>query len=944
MLELKNIKKVYELGKPRSKDYQQTHALKGVSVVFRDSEFVSILGPSGCGKTTLLNIVGGLDKYTSGDLVINGVSTKKYKDRDWDNYRNNSVGFVFQSYNLIPHQTVLENVELALTLSGVNRKERREKAIEALIKVGLGDKLNSRPNQLSGGQMQRVAIARALVNNPEIILADEPTGALDTKTSVQVMDLLKEVSKERLVIMVTHNPDLAKEYSSRIINILDGELVGDNNPITEQEMTVFADNKKKLAKIAKENQEKMQNMSKQELKIYKKEQKLAKKQEKKKVKRMSFWTALALSFKNLLTKKARTILVSFAGSIGIFGIALILALSSGFQSYINRAQENTLSTYPITISAKSVDFTSVIMSMFTDTSTSKNVDHDKNGVYIKENISKMMNDVGGTLGTNNLEKFYAYINDHEDELKPYVNAVKYSYNLDFSFFEKNEINSLQDVKEITASNAIMDMIIKYALNYFKDKTKITFTENADGSYTLYRPDNVEGSTLEEKYPFVYENNYTNLYSAIEQMDTNGSYTFANKTMVLGLVFTIIDLGIDPSAIGSSASMSSMFGFSTDIFNEMIDNQKLIESQYTLVGTNSRFINYDAEHANEALLVLDKNSEIDDYLLFSLGLVSDEQMNNIMEGLITNTKVSKLASYDDIIGAEFKVLDEVDYYVEDEGEIVDFRYFISKDNEHPDYAKYAQYYAQAVSACTNTLKIVGVVRLGDTENAGSLKEGVSYSKFFTDKMIAYHNQKIEAMTNPPTALETIDKTIPSSIAIYINSFDSKASVKNFIEKYNNQAEKNDRITYTDTVDLIMSTVSTIINAITYVLIAFVSISLIVSSIMIGIITYISVLERTKEIGVLRSVGASKGDIKLVFTAESLIIGLIAGILGILIALLLTIPVNIVINTLAGIGNVAVLPIIGAVVLIAVSMLLTFIAGLVPANVASKKDPVIALRTE
>lgn len=934
MLELKNIKKVYEIGKPKDKDYQVTHALKGVSVMFRDSEFVSILGPSGCGKTTLLNIVGGLDKYTSGDLIINGISTKEYKDKDWDNYRNNSVGFVFQSYNLIPHQTVLENVELALTLSGVKKAERKERAKQALIKVGLGDKINSRPNQLSGGQMQRVAIARALVNDPEIILADEPTGALDTKTSVQVMELLKEVASERLVIMVTHNPELAENYSSRIIKILDGELEGDSNPITQEELDTIAENARKKQKEEQELQQKLQNMTKKQLKEYKKEQKLLAKSQKKKVKRMSFWTALSLSFKNLLTKKARTMLVSFAGSIGIFGIALILALSSGFQAYINRTQENTLSTNPITISAKSVNFSSVVMAMFADTSTSKNISHEKDAIYVKENISKMMNEVGKTLDTNNLEKFNEYLDVHYDELKPYVNAIQYKYDLSLSYYEDNTISSFEDINQIDANSAILNMIVKYSLNYFKNETGITFIENGTNNVTLYKPEDLSGSTLEEKYPFVYENNYDSLIPIVTEIDTQGYKEFTSQEEILNLVSGIMNIDIDWTSLGGG--MSSML-YSSNIFNEMLDNEELVKSQYKLLA--GEYLTYDKAHANDVLLVLDKNSELDDYLLYSLGLIDDTDMNKILEGLITENKQSTSINYNDVIGKTYKVFDKTDYYKDIGGNIVDIRTLKYTDN-----ATYQNKMQQIVENCVNVVRIVGVVRLNDNDEAGSLKEGIAYSKYFTDVMVEYHNQKMEDFATTPTGLSNIDKDVPSSIKIYINTFEAKNHVKEFIEKYNAQANKLDKITYEDNFDLIMSTVSTIINAITYVLIAFVSISLVVSSIMIGIITYISVLERTKEIGVLRSVGASKGDIKLVFTSESLIIGLIAGLLGIAIALVLTIPVNIVISHLAGIAGVAALPWAGGIILVVISMLLTFIAGLVPANIASKKDPVIALRTE
>ena len=935
MLKLKDITKVYEMGETK------VEALKGVSLCFRKNEFVSILGQSGCGKTTMLNIIGGLDRYTSGDLVINGKSTKEYKDKDWDTYRNHSIGFVFQSYNLIPHQTVLENVELALTLSGVTKAERRSKAVAVLEKVGLGDKLKNKPSQLSGGQMQRVAIARALVNDPEIILADEPTGALDTETSVQIMELLKEISKDKLIIMVTHNPDLAEKYSTRIVRLLDGNVVGDTAPYSEQEEQKEVDEN---LKVTKELQQK-QGLTEKEIK----------KREKKKS--MSFWTALSLSFKNLLTKKARTILVAFAGSIGIIGIALILAVSSGFSTYINKMQEDTLSTYPITIESRKVDFTSVVSQMFLSSGSSDDDGNHKNDkIYAKENISRMMNSVGDNMGTNNLEAFYSYIKEHKDELDKYVNAVKCTYDLDLEVFKDSDHNityaeiydflSNQNVEP--NSNAIMQMVIIYSLYYFEDKTGISFEKKEMGNYDLIKPTNIDDSLpIEKKYPFIYDNNYEDLKPIVKKIDEDGR-TQLSQTEVLSLVFEIMGFSVDSSKFGSGSSM--IFG-SMSIFNEMIDNETLIKSQYDLLG-NGRFLTSDKDHANEAILVLDKNSELDDYVLYALGLLSEEQMSRLLQGLITKTDNNTGINFDDVIGTKFRILDEIDYYVVDsEDGLIDFRIYNQKQNadksDNPKYntAKYYNYLLNAYNNCTNTLEIVGVVRLNDTSDSGSLTNGVAYSKYFTEQMVEYRNNKIDEFVqagNTVSGISKLDLNIPSSISLYINSFESKESVKKFIDKYNNQAEKNDQITYTDYVDLIMSTVSTIINAITYVLIAFVSVSLIVSSIMIGIITYISVIERTKEIGVLRSVGASKKDIKRVFTAESFIIGLSSGVLGIVISLILILPINLVLAHFTNISGLANLPVLGAFILVAISVLLTFISGLIPAKAAAKKDPVIALR--
>jgi len=648
MLKLKGITKVYEMGDTK------VEALKGVDLCFRKSEFVSILGPSGCGKTTMLNIIGGLDRYTDGDLVINGVSTKEYKDADWDIYRNHSVGFVFQSYNLIPHQTVLENVELALTLSGVSKEERKLRATDVLRRVGLGDKLNNKPSQLSGGQMQRVAIARALVNDPEIILADEPTGALDTETSVQIMEILKEISNDRLIIMVTHNPELAEKYSNRIVNLLDGEVTGDSNEFSEKEET------KEVEKTLKEKAKKQE-----------KEGLTAKQRAKREKKRkMSFWTALSLSFKNLLTKKARTILVAFAGSIGIIGIALILAVSSGFSTYINKMQEDTLSTSPIVIQSRKIDFASIVSQMFLESAESQNKDNPDNGVYVNQNISTMMNSVGNNMGTNNLEKFYGYIEKNYDDLEEYITAVQCTYDLGLEFYlnetEVDDVSNLA-VEPDPSSRALMTMITKYALFYFEDRTGIASTEEADGGYKLYRPTHLGepmngDEKLEERkaaYPFIYDNQYENLYNIAERLEESATLTDPEQKGVikltqyeiLPLVFGIFDIDFNMSAGGSS---SSMFG-SMNIFNEMIDNQEFIKSQYDLLA--GEWVKNDKDHANEAYLVLDNNNELDDYILYGLGLLDDSQMDKILKGVVDGKKVNDPINFNTILGKTYKVLDK-----------------------------------------------------------------------------------------------------------------------------------------------------------------------------------------------------------------------------------------------------------------------------------------------
>ena len=880
MLEISNITKEYDL-----KD-QSVHALKGVSMCFRKSEFVSILGPSGCGKTTLLNIIGGLDRYTSGDLIIDGKSTKEFKDKDWDTYRNHRVGFVFQTYNLIPHQTVLENVELALTLSGISKKERKHLAEKALKDVGLGDKIKSKPNQLSGGQMQRVAIARALVNNPDIILADEPTGALDSKTSVQIMELLKKVSKRKLVIMVTHNPELAENYSNRIIRLLDGELIEDTNPYLKEEL--------------------LKDVEKHKKKIEKLDQKELKKKNKKKS--MSFFTALSLSFKNLLTKKARTILVAFAGSIGIIGIALILAISSGFSTYINRMQEDTLTSYPITVEAKSVKLDSIISSMLTIKLNEEKVAHKKDAVYPKDEISNIIDTFGNSLRTNNLKNFKSYLEENKKDIEKDVTAIKYDYNLNLSYFTgDNQV-------VYPSFYSLEKMIVKYSLFYFQEKTHVDFTEN-DNTYTI-------SVTPEIDYTFMENYLGTDLETKVEQPLKENGFAVLTSEEIEDLAYLLI--GTNRVAM---AYLSSVFGTSS-VFYEMLDNEDLIKEQYQLLGENSRF----PQNKNEVLLVLDKNTEVDEYLLYNLHILSDAQLDGLMQAKAKGEEFNIKINYDEIIGKEYKVFDDSDYYVTYNDEIVKL------DDLPADQV--GNYTLQQLNNA-NKLKIVGVVRVKDNVTNGSLSTGIAYTKAFSDSMIEHYNSSL-AVTSEK--LPSIDVSTPSKIKIYVNSFSSKDNIKSFISKYNKTAQEGDEISYTDEVGIIMSTVSTIINSITYVLIAFVSVSLIVSSIMIGIITYISVIERTKEIGVLRSIGASKRDVKRVFTAESFIVGFMAGLMGILITLLLMIPINIILKNLTGIAGLASLPVLSAFLLILISVVLTFIAGLFPSHAASKKDPVIALRTE
>lgn len=860
MLELKNITKVYEIGKKNDKNYQRVDSLKGVNIEFRKSEFVSILGPSGCGKTTLLNIIGGLDKYTSGDLVINDTSTKEYNDSDWDNYRNHKVGFVFQSYNLIPHQTVLQNVELALTLSGVSKEERKKRATQVLEKVGLKDKLNVKPNQLSGGQMQRVAIARALVNDPEIILADEPTGALDSKTSVQIMELLKEISKDKLIVMVTHNPELAEKYSTRLVKLLDGKIISDSMPYSKTD-------------------------SKEEAKI------TENKADKKEKTRMSFWTALALSFKNLLTKKARTFLVSFAGSIGIIGICLVLAVSSGFSSYVNNVQKDTLSSYPVQLSNTEYNIAE-LMSIFMTTNDGSET-NDKDKVYTKQELTEMLKKFNASSSSSDLKSFKEYIEaDGKTEIEKYTSAIQYIYNSKINAYYESGENGLIAVNPTTV---FADVI---------------------GSYPKSKLDTSEKQI---RYGLL-------------------SYMFGDKTSY----------------------------YKNSFWSEMIDNQQLLESQYDLVKGSW------PQNYNEIVIVADKNSKISDYTLYGLGLLDQSALNTLLDNYINNKDsqpVTKSFTFEELMGLQYKIILESDYFEQQEnGTYVDIRDYKTTN---------PQLYKEKLTNLYNTkavnIKVAGVIREKENVSATTITTAIAYTKNLTNYVIEKNNQSAivqaqlqnssknvitgenftegkqqEEFKNTLSTIGYVDLLLPEGINLYPKTFEAKTDISNFISNYNKKqidsGNQDKVVTYSDTIGTMMSSVSTIISSITYVLIAFVAVSLIVSSIMIGIITYISVIERTKEIGVLRSVGASKRDVKRVFTAESLIIGLVAGLLGVIISFVLVLPINLIIGSLTGISGLAQIPIIGACVLVIISMALTFIAGLFPAKVASKKDPVIALRTE
>lgn len=850
MLELKKITKEYDVAGLKQL------ALNNINIKFRQNEFVSILGQSGSGKTTMLNIIGGLDKYTTGDLIINGISTKKYTDHDWDIYRNHRVGFVFQSYNLIPHQTALQNVELALTLSGIGKEERRKRAIAVLKKVGLEKQINKRPNQMSGGQMQRIAIARALVNDPDILLADEPTGALDSETSLQVMDLLKEIAKEKLVIMVTHNPELAINYSTRIVKLLDGKIIDDTNPFNGEEQI----------KEVRENKSKAKTS-------------------------MNFTTALSLSLNNLMTKKGRTLLTSFAGSIGIIGIALILSLSNGIQKYIEKTEQETLASYPLTIQKESIDMSTLLQTLTGHQETKEYNDDKIQSVNI---MGDMFTTVTKEVKRNNLKDFKNYL-EKESKIKNYTSSIEYTYNVQMNVY-KSDSNKVVQVNPTTVLDAI---------------------------------------------------------------------------------------GMSSSGISNAYSP---FMSSYDVFYEMLNNEELNKKTYDVI--EGRW----PKKYNEVVLLVDKNNQISDYSLYSLGILDQdylkEQFNNMVSGkdvkFTENTYEPK-----DLLNLTFKLILNTDYYKKQNGLWLD----MSNDDN----------YMKKVLENAEEIKVVGIIKPNDEAVTGNNTAGmIGYTHELMEHLINKTNEQEivkEQLENPKINVftkteftnnkefdmnnlsaeqlkylknmsqaelaefmksysENLSSTYeqnltklgiasiddPDGINIYPKDFDSKEEITSIIDKYNEDKEEQDKIKYTDIVGIMMSSVSTIVNVISSVLIAFVAISLIVSSIMIAIITYISVIERTKEIGILRAMGASKKDISRVFNAETLIEGLCAGILGIIVTILINIPANIIIKKVVNISNLSKLPVAGAIILIIISVLLTVLAGFIPAKIASKKDPVEALRTE
>lgn len=895
MLELNDIKKDYVSGSTT------VSALKGINLRFRDCEFVSILGQSGCGKTTMLNIIGGLDKYTSGDLKINGVSTKNYKDRDWDFYRNNSIGFVFQSYNLIQHQTVLSNVELALTLSGVSKTERKRRAIEALEKVGLGEQIHKKPNQMSGGQMQRVAIARALVNNPDILLADEPTGALDTETSIQIMELLKEISKDRLIIMVTHNPELAKDYSTRIVRLLDGVITDDSDPYSLEDME--ADIKAKEAVKVKASEKKN------------------KKSGKKQKTSMSFFTALSLSFNNLMTKKTRTILTAFAGSIGIIGIAMILSISNGIQLYIDRVQRDTLSSYPITLQAESIDISSMVTSM---TGNSDSEEHeDKSKIYSNDIMGDMINTMVKEVKSNNLSEFKKYIENGGSDIKSYVSDIQYSYDVPLNIYMKDTSNGVEQLNPSTMFDSI----------YGEGATSTSSAMSSGMGMGMFSNSSVwnqllgNQQVLDEQYDVLAGHWPENFNEVVLVTDKNNEVDD----------YTLYSLGLkDPEEVRTlfkKMMVGESYETEKDIsytFDEILDTEFKLVMPTDMYKYNDVTGTWDDYSKDDKYMTNVVNNGTDIKVCGIIRPNDDAVSTSISSGIGYTAKLTEYI-IEEVKNSEIAKAQLADTSV-------DVFTGVPFDND-----RNTEITMDDVNAYMATLSPE------ESAQMQAMTSGMS-----DDQILQLFSASLKARTTDATLdsnkskLGITDLDTPSQIDIYATDFDSKEKVQNIIKDYNKSQQDDGKeenvINYTDYVGIMMSSVSTIINAISYVLIAFVAISLIVSSIMIGIITYISVLERTKEIGVLRSIGASKKDVSRIFNAETLIEGFVSGTLGIVVTLLLCIPANALIKHLTDISNVAQLPVAGGVILIIISMFLTFIAGLIPAKLAAKKDPVVALRSE
>lgn len=938
MLEIKNITKDYKTGS------DSVHALRGVSIAFRDSELVAVLGHSGCGKTTLLNIIGGLDRYTSGDLIIDGRSTKQYKDRDWDTYRNHSIGFIFQSYNLIPHQTVLSNVELALTLSGVSKAERRRRAKEALEKVGLGDQINKRPNQMSGGQMQRVAIARALVNDPDILLADEPTGALDSETSLQIMELVKEIAKDRLVIMVTHNPDLANDYATRIVKLVDGKIKSDSDPFDPA--------------AEKADAEKL-------------EEKPAAKSGKGKKTRMGFLTALSLSRNNLLTKKGRTFLTAFAGSIGIIGIALILSLSNGVQEYIDSVERSTLASYPVQLDRKTVDYTGLMSSMMniSDSTAAANEDRDPDRVYTNDMSTQMMKSMMSEVKENNLNDFMDYLETNPDNIKDSIREIKYGYKSKLYVFGHDPNGDVMRVNPSTSITAMMgEEMAQTVSGMWSTMSMFSGSDLNDRANCFEQL--LSNETVSEQYEVV-AGRLPEEYNEVVVIITEHN-ELSNMTLYT--------LGLFDQAELSDMMSHIMAGEAWDIenSNESYSYDDLMGLKFTALTPSDMFkknadggyddMTGDNEFMEEALKngtelnvvgIIRPNGDSMISANSTGGIGYTAALTEHMIDAANESELVKLQrdnpDVDIFTGIDFPKKDEKPKEpMTQEEAMQQVMEFMSEEQMGQIF--------QTILASLTPEQQMEIMQMPQEQQFAKLSELAEPSKVtgaVMSVLTAEQITKLQQMMSEPEETEaTFDGNLellgvaelstPDTVYLYAKDFEAKERISDFISDYNQRAKDDDReedaIEYTDMVGMLISGVTDTINAISYILIAFVAISLVVSSIMIGIITYISVLERTKEIGILRAMGASKRDISNVFNAETLIVGFAAGVFGILVTVLLNIPINIIITNLTGIENMSKLPPIAGGALVVISMLLTLIAGLFPAGVASKKDPVIALRTE
>ena len=924
MLILKDIIKDYPTGDTF------VRALKGISINFRENEFVSILGPSGCGKTTLLNLIGGLDKYTEGDLVINGKSTMEFTDADWDTYRNHSIGFVFQSYNLIPHQTVLANVELALTLSGVSKKERRERAAEALRRVGLGEQLNKRPAQMSGGQMQRVAIARALVNNPDIILADEPTGALDTETSVQIMELLKEVARDKLVIMVTHNPDLARKYSTRIISCLDGQVIGDTDPFVPKRADF--ENEKEAAE---------------------------KERAKGKKPSMSTRTAFGLSLRNLTTKKARTFLTAFAGSIGIIGIALVLALSNGIENYIDKVQNDLLLAFPVQIEREAIDYNSV-MSTFMDMSKSiMETQHELDGIYVNNSFNDMINTFISQSASNNLKSFRQYIEDNRAKFDELCNDIQYKYETPLNIYRADTTEGLVQVNPNTIVNQMMEQMGGSTSASITNSMSNMFTSSIADTWMQLIGDN---DLLAKQYEVIAGRLPQAYNEVVLIVDKNNE---VNEMIMYALGLKNQD--------DFMSSMMSMLASGEELKNVDITKysyQDILDMKFKLLLNYQYFAqdpetglwnNYKENAVYVKQLVETQGTDIsivgilrpDPHNILSIGTGSIGFTDALMDYALNQTLNSapvqaQLADTktDIITGNEFSDLTVNDFSLADvDLSIIDFTLL----NIKPFMSM-----LEDIDLSQIDLLNFDITQFIDFSDMSALQKRIVEGYLNDEQVLALKQAYVDTLNKQCSLSSTYaqlgysEEDSPTSIYLYAKNFQNKDKINDLVEYYNAQMEelghKGYTVTVTDYIGMLMSSITNVLRIVTYVLVAFVAISLVVSSIMIGIITYISVLERTKEIGILRAIGASKKDISSVFNAETVTIGLGAGIIGILTTLVLEIPINLALQYFTKTGAAASLPFIAGVLLVFISVFLTFIAGLIPASLAAKKDPVIALRTE